>query len=237
MLDFFSSFATRPRRPRRVARASQSAEVPSRASEARVTRSRRRDETSHGGMTKKTHVKKFLRRQRRVAENARVAGDRNFARLAQIALAPGQDAGDRAICARAAASRLAKLCAAPELVASKRVRETSLEEGDGRGALLGARGDREACTRTTISARCRCTRASVPSQQRLVHALALPRRRDLDVIRASRAVIARAKRRRRVAAVGRRRARHRRRARRRRRRARPSASFRVTGPCCVVSYP
>ena len=27
----------------------------------RVTRSRRRDETSHGGMTKKTHVKKFLR--------------------------------------------------------------------------------------------------------------------------------------------------------------------------------
>ena len=130
MLDFFSSFATRPRRPRRVARASQSAEVPSRASEARVTRSRRRDETSHGGMTKKTHVKKFLRRQRRVAENARVAGDRNFARLAQIALAPGQDAGDRAICARAAASRLAKLCAAPELVASKRVRETSLEEGE-----------------------------------------------------------------------------------------------------------
>ena len=96
----------------------------------RVTRSRRRDETSHGGMTKKTHVKKFLRRQRRVAENARVAGDRNFARLAQIALAPGQDAGDRAICARAAASRLAKLCAAPELVASKRVRETSLEEGE-----------------------------------------------------------------------------------------------------------
>lgn len=81
-------------------------------------------------MTKKTHVKKFLRRQRRVAENARVAGDRNFARLAQIALAPGQDAGDRAICARAAASRLAKLCAAPELVASKRVRETSLEEGE-----------------------------------------------------------------------------------------------------------
>ena len=130
MLDFFSSLATRPRRPRRVARASQSAEVPSRASEARVTRSRRRDETSHGGMTKKTHVKKFLRRQRRVAENARVAGDRNFARLAQIALAPGQDAGDRAICARAAASRLAKLCAAPELVASKRVRETSLEEGE-----------------------------------------------------------------------------------------------------------